>query len=223
MSRLGEELVDVDARLEADGLRLVEEWHRLKVAINFGCLQCEHANAEAEASLATSREASARALEEAREADDCHAVAEERRRELQALNASLEQQVEACRAALASMKGAPSDEEEISRREEALLLEATKRSLELERLEMTERQVAQAEDAVGVREAKAQEEVDRRVAEARADLVGSAAELASARAELLSLQQRVASVESFAQQSMEEALRRQTLERVHAAMLKASG
>ena len=55
----------------------------------------EHANAKAEASLATSREASARALEEAMEADGRRAVAEEHRRELQALNASLEQQVEA--------------------------------------------------------------------------------------------------------------------------------
>ena len=70
------------------------------------------------------------------------------------------------------MEGAPSDEEEISRREEALLLEATERSLELERLETRERQVAQAEDAVSTREARAQEEVDRRVAEARADLAG---------------------------------------------------
>ena len=92
----------------------------MKVAINLGRLQCEHANAKAEASLATSREASARALEEAREADHHRTAAEERRRELQALNASLEHQVEARRAALASMKGAPSDEKDISRREEAL-------------------------------------------------------------------------------------------------------
>ena len=69
----------------------MEEWHQLKVAINVGCLQCEHANAKAEASLATSRGASARALEEAREADNHRAVTKERRRELQALNASLEQ------------------------------------------------------------------------------------------------------------------------------------
>ena len=46
------------------------------------------------------------------------------------------------------------------------------------------------------------------------------AELASARAELLSLQQRVASAESFAQQSREEALRRQKLLREHAPMLR---
>ena len=80
--------------------------------------------------------------------------------------------MEVHRVALASMKGAPFDEEEISRREEALLLEATERSLELERLETRERQVAQAEDAVSAREARAQEEVDRRVAKARADLAG---------------------------------------------------
>ena len=52
------------------------------------------------------------------------------------------------------------------------MLEAIERSLELERLETRERQVAQAEDAIDAREAKAQEEVDRRVAEARANLVG---------------------------------------------------
>ena len=97
-------------------------------------------------------------------------IAEERRRELQALNASLEQQVEARRAALASLRGTPMEEEEVRKREEALALEAMERKCELEQLETRERQVAQAEDAVGVREAKVQEEVDRRVAEARADL-----------------------------------------------------
>ena len=61
------------------------------------------------------------------------------------------------------MKGAPFDEEDILRREESLLLEATERSLDLEWLEMRERQVAQAEDVVGAREARAQEEVDSRV------------------------------------------------------------
>ena len=78
--------------------------------------------------------------------------------------------MEARRVALASMKGAPSDEEEILRREEALMFEATEHSLELERLEMRERQVAQAEDAASAREARAQENIDRRVAEAHADL-----------------------------------------------------
>ena len=80
--------------------------------------------------------------------------------------------MEARKAALESMKGTPTEEEEILRCEEALPLEAMERSLELERLETRERQIAQAEDAVGAREAKAQEEVDRRVAEVRADLEG---------------------------------------------------
>ena len=105
LSRLGEELVDVDARLETEGLRLADEWHQLKVAINLGHLQHERASAKAEASLVTSREASTRALEEAREADHRHEVAKERRQELRALNATLEQQVEARRAVLASMRG----------------------------------------------------------------------------------------------------------------------
>ena len=140
------------------------------MAINLGCLQREHANAKAEASPATSHEASAQSLEEGREADHRRKVAERRRQELQALNASLEQQIEARRAALASMKGVPSEEEEILRREEARVLKATERSLELERLETRERQVAQAEDAASACEARIQEEVDRRVAEGRADL-----------------------------------------------------
>ena len=38
LSRLGEELVDVDARLETEGLWLVDEWRQLKVAINLGRL-----------------------------------------------------------------------------------------------------------------------------------------------------------------------------------------
>ena len=80
--------------------------------------------------------------------------------------------MEACKAALASMKGTPAEEQEVLKREEVLALETTERSLELERLETRERQVAQAEDVVGAREAKAQEEVDRRVAEARAGLEG---------------------------------------------------
>ena len=63
--------------------------------------------------------------------------------------------MEVCKAALASMKGAPSEEEETLRREEDLALEATKCNLELERLETRERQVGQAKDAVGAREAKA--------------------------------------------------------------------
>ena len=52
--------------------------------------------------------------------------------------------MEECKAALASMKGTPVEEEEILKREEALAPEATERSLELEWLETRERQVAQA-------------------------------------------------------------------------------
>ena len=125
MSRLGGELVEVDARLVAEGLRLLEEQHKLKAAINIGCHQRELDNAKAEASLATSREACARALEEAREVDRRREIAEKHAWELQAWSASLEQQVEARKATLASMKGMPAEEEEIMKREEALAPEAT--------------------------------------------------------------------------------------------------
>ena len=57
MNRLGEELVDVDVCLVAEGLRLVEERHKLKVAINLGRHQRELDNAKAEVSLTASREA----------------------------------------------------------------------------------------------------------------------------------------------------------------------
>ena len=57
MNRLGEELVDVDARLMAEGLRLVEERHKLKVAINLRRHQRELVNAKAEACPVASREA----------------------------------------------------------------------------------------------------------------------------------------------------------------------
>ena len=68
MSRLGEELASVDSRLEAEGLRLVEERRKLKVAINLGRYQRDLENAKAEASLKIAHEARSRALEEAREA-----------------------------------------------------------------------------------------------------------------------------------------------------------
>ena len=80
--------------------------------------------------------------------------------------------MEARRAALASLRGTPAEEEEVRKREEALALEAMERSRELEQLETRERQVAQAEDVVGAREARVEEEVNRRVAEVRADLEG---------------------------------------------------
>ena len=88
-------------------------------------------------------------------ADRRREAAEKRAWELQAWSASLERQVEARKAALASMRGAPAEEEEIRKLEEAMALEAVERSLELERLETSERQVTQAEDAVNVREARA--------------------------------------------------------------------
>ena len=70
-------------------------------------------------------------------------------------------------AALELMEGAPVDRAELLKREEALTLEAAERNLDLEQLETRERLVARAEDEVAAREAWAQEEVDRRVAEAR--------------------------------------------------------
>ena len=68
------------------------------------------------------------------------------------------------------MRRAPSEEKEILKREEVLMLEASERSLDLERLETRERHVAMAEDPVNTCKAKNQEEVDRRAAKARADL-----------------------------------------------------
>ena len=91
MNQLGEELVDVDARLVAEGLRLVEERRKLKVAINLGRHQHELDNTKAEASLEVCREACSRALEEAREADRRREAAEKRAWELQAWSASREQ------------------------------------------------------------------------------------------------------------------------------------
>ena len=76
LSLLGEELADVDARLEIEDLCLAHEWHRLKVAINLGHLHHEHDNASAVVSLATSREACACALEEDRAADRHREAAE---------------------------------------------------------------------------------------------------------------------------------------------------
>ena len=91
MSRLGEELVSVDSRLEAEGLRLAEERRKLKVAINLGRYQRDLENAKAEVSLKVSHEARSRALEEAREADRRCEAAVKRAWELQAWSASLEQ------------------------------------------------------------------------------------------------------------------------------------
>ena len=134
MCRLGEELASVDSRLEAEGLRLAEERCKLKVAINLGRHLRDLENAKAEASLKVSHEACSRALDEAREADRRCEAAVKRAWELQAWSASLEQQVEARRAAPASLRGTPAEEEEVRKREEALALEAVERRLELERL-----------------------------------------------------------------------------------------
>ena len=78
MGQLGGELADVDACLEAEGLRLIEERHKLKVAVNLACYQRELDNAKAEASLKIAHQARSRALEEAREADRRREAAEER-------------------------------------------------------------------------------------------------------------------------------------------------
>nr|XP_045089228.1 uncharacterized protein LOC120973986 [Aegilops tauschii subsp. strangulata] len=83
-----------------------------------------------------------------------------------------ETQVEVRRAALALLRGTPTEDEEVWKRGDTLALEAVERSLKLERLEMREHQVAQAEDAIRAREAGVEEEVNRRVAEVRADLEG---------------------------------------------------
>ena len=85
----------------------------MKVAINLGRRQCDLDNAKAEASLKVSREACSRALEEACEADRRREAAEKCAWELHAWSASLEQQVEARRAALASLRGMPAEEEEV--------------------------------------------------------------------------------------------------------------
>ena len=84
MSRLGEELAGVDSHLEAEGLRLAEEWRKLRVAVNLGRYQRDLDNAKAEASLKVSREACSRALEEARETDSHREAAEKHAWELQA-------------------------------------------------------------------------------------------------------------------------------------------
>jgi len=170
VSRIGAELAGKDARLEAEGLRLAEERRQLKVVVALARHQRDLDNTKAEASLVASREACSQAVEEAREADRRRRDAEERAWELQAWSNSLEQQVELRQAALESLKGASVDQAELLKREEALTLEAAERNLDLERLETREHLVTQAEDNFAAWEARVQEEVDRRVAEARSDL-----------------------------------------------------
>ena len=91
-----------------------------------------------------SREARSWAAEEAWEADRQRKAAEERARELLSWCHSLEEQVELREAALASMKVASGDPAELQKREEALTLEADKRTYEYERLETRERLVTRA-------------------------------------------------------------------------------
>ena len=154
LCRHGGELAAVDACLEMQELCLAHEWHQLKVAINLGQLQHECDKAKAAAVLAASCEASARALEEAKEADHHCESAEKREHELLALNAALEKQIKACRTVLALMSRVPFEEKEILKREEALALEALEHGLEHERLEMRELHVAMTEDDVSAREAR---------------------------------------------------------------------
>ena len=110
MSRIGAELADEDARLEAEGLRLAEERRKLKVAIALARHQRDLENTKAEESLATSQEACSQAVEEAQEDDQWRKAVEERVWELQAWSSSMEQQVGLREAALASMKGASVDQ-----------------------------------------------------------------------------------------------------------------
>lgn len=94
MVQLGGDLADVDTHLEVEGLRLVHEWHQLKVTINLGQLQHDSANAKA-ALLLHLLARPALAQEEARAADHCREEAEEWDRELRASNAALEREIEA--------------------------------------------------------------------------------------------------------------------------------
>ena len=153
MSQLSVELAGEDARLEAEGLCLAEERRKLKEAVALAHHQRDLDNEDAEASLAASREACSRAVKEAQEADQRCRAAEEQAWELRAWSSSLVEQVELCEVALASMKGASVDGAELQRREDALTMVATERTLDLERLETRERLVAQAEDDVAAREA----------------------------------------------------------------------
>ena len=66
VSLLGEELADEDARLEAEGLRLVAERRELEAAAALAHRRRDLDDEEAKASLAASREARSRAVEEAR-------------------------------------------------------------------------------------------------------------------------------------------------------------
>ena len=77
MNRLGEELMDVDACLVAEGLRLVAERHDLEATAALAHRRRDLDDEEAKASLAASREARSQAFEEAREADRRREATEE--------------------------------------------------------------------------------------------------------------------------------------------------
>ena len=68
-------------------------------------------------------------------------------------------------------RGAPADTAEARDHKEVLALEALAQSLERDRLELMERQVTSAEEALASREAKIQLEVDQKVPEVRQSLV----------------------------------------------------
>ena len=79
----------MDGRVEAEGLLLAKGWRQLRTAVNLSQLQHETALRKAEALTAAAQEACDRALEEARDAKRRRVAAEERERELEALNATL--------------------------------------------------------------------------------------------------------------------------------------
>ena len=93
----------------------------------------------AAASLVTSREACARAMEEAEAANHHREAGEEREHDLLSSNAALECEVEERRALLASSPGkAALAEAKLRTRHEDLTLETVEHSLALERLEVRE-------------------------------------------------------------------------------------
>ena len=69
VSQLGAELAGEDARLEAEGMWLAEKRRTLKMAVSLARHQRDLDNVKAKASLAASRKACSRAIEEAQEAD----------------------------------------------------------------------------------------------------------------------------------------------------------
>ena len=83
------------------------KWHQLKVVVNLAHMQPERTRADVGWSLAASREACIRAQEEVRAVEQRHEAAEEREKELRALNADLEWQVQMRQATPAVRPGGP--------------------------------------------------------------------------------------------------------------------